>query len=94
VDAFAWDPRVRMQYGRALYEQDRCREALPHLAAAAALAPRDPVCAVNHGLCLMALGDLDRAAAEFRRTLALDPGSALARQCLEDIRNARESRGK
>ncbi len=91
VDAFAWDPRVRMQYGRALYELDRCREALPHLAAAASLAPQDPVCAVNHGLCLMALGDLDRAAAAFRRTLSLDPGNALARQCLEDIRRARET---
>lgn len=91
--AFARNPRVRMQYGRALYEQDRCREALPHLAAAAALAPEDPVCAVNHGLCLMVLGELERADAAFRRTLALDPGSALARQCLEDIRRAQEVRG-
>ncbi len=64
------------QLGILRFQQGRHVEALPHLAMAAKLKPRDVAAASNHGLALATLGRLDEALAAYERALEIRPDHA------------------
>ena len=69
-----------MQYGLDLLILDRCDAAIPQLAEAARLDPKDPESLAHLAYCEVKLGRLADARAHADAALALDPEHALARQ--------------
>jgi Flp pilus assembly protein TadD len=79
-------PGARVQYGLNLLVLDRCDAAIPELAEATRLGPKDPEPLAHLAYCEIKLGRASAARAHAAAALALDPGHALARQVFDAIR--------
>ena len=77
---------ARVQYGLNLLVLDRCDAAIPELAEATRLDPRDPDSLAHLAYCEAKLGKLPDARAHADSALALDPNHALARQVRAAVR--------
>jgi tetratricopeptide (TPR) repeat protein len=77
---------ARVQYGLNLLVLDRCDAAIPELAEATRLDPKDPEPLAHLAYCEIKLGRASEARAHAAAALALDPGHALARQVFDAIR--------
>ncbi len=77
------DPRLG--YGVFLFRQGRAAEALPLLEAAAGAHPRSARARFEHARALVAESRLERAVAELKQALALDPGHEPARLLLAKL---------
>lgn len=69
----------------AYVEQNRVDEALRLLSTAVTIHPDDPLSWLNYGVCLEAKGDAQGAIAAYRRSIALQPDLARARQFLQRL---------
>ncbi len=79
-------PGARVQYGLNLLVLDRCDAAIPELAEAARLDPKDPEPLAHLAYCEAKLGKLTDARAHAESALSLDPNHALARQVKAAVR--------
>jgi 4-amino-4-deoxy-L-arabinose transferase-like glycosyltransferase len=79
-------PGARVQYGLNLLVLDRCDAAIPELANAARLDPKDPEPPAHLAYCEFKLGRGSDARAHAQAALALDPDHVLARQVMGAIR--------
>jgi 4-amino-4-deoxy-L-arabinose transferase-like glycosyltransferase len=79
-------PGARVQYGLNLLVLDRCDAAIPELAEAARLDPKDPEPLAYRAYCEAKLGRLPDARAHAESALSLDPNHALARQVRATVR--------
>lgn len=85
---------AQLALASALFDTRRdIGETLVHARRAAELLPSDPQAHVLLGRALAVSGDLSGAARAVQQALALDPGSADARQLLETIRRVAEATG-
>jgi tetratricopeptide (TPR) repeat protein len=94
--ALAVDPRYGPAYlnlGRSLLERDRAREAADLLAGATHALPRDPTLQALLGEAWLRVGDRERAAQAFEKSLALRPEQPELRRRLEELRGAGEEGG-
>jgi tetratricopeptide (TPR) repeat protein len=65
---------ARLDFGRALYQQDRYAEAFEQLNVAADLDPQSPQAQTALGDLFMAQGDLNRAVSYYRQAVLVRPG--------------------
>jgi 4-amino-4-deoxy-L-arabinose transferase-like glycosyltransferase len=79
-------PGARVQYGLNLLVLDRCDAAIPELAEAARLDPKDAEPLAHLAYCEAKLGRLPDARAHAESALSLDPSHALARQVRATVR--------
>lgn len=77
------DGATRNELVSALLSQGRAVEAYEHGRVAATLSPNSATVYSNLGAALLGLGRKREAAAAYRKTLELDPGSEAARLALE-----------
>ena len=63
------------------YQQGNCRAAVQHFAAAGALFESKPEGLHAYATCLVKLKRFDEAAAVFKKSLALNPGSIRSGNC-------------
>ncbi|HEX7184827.1 MAG TPA: tetratricopeptide repeat protein, partial [Thermoanaerobaculia bacterium] len=66
-------------------ERQECRAALADFEEAARLGPSLPLAHASVGLARLCLGDPERAASAFRRSLEIDPDQPEIRQALESL---------
>jgi protein O-GlcNAc transferase len=87
--------RAQWQLGQGLAKKGQWDQAVRAFAAAAQLAPADPLYALNHARAQLAAGRLAEAAAEALRAFELDTRSAvacaLAAHCLMEAKRFREA---
>ena len=79
-------PGARVQYGLNLLVLDRCDAAIPELAEAARLDPKDAEPLAHLAYCEIKLGRAAAARAHAQAALVLEPDHVLARQVIGAIR--------
>jgi hypothetical protein len=77
--------RGRRDFGRALLEEKRTREAVDELAAYARFCERVPDAHLQLGLARMKAGDVGGARAEFERCRDLGSGTAEGEECRRSL---------
>ncbi len=80
---------ARVQYGLNLLVLGRCDAAIPELAEAARLDPKDADVLAHLAYCEIKVGRAAEARTHAEAALTLNPGHALARQVIEAIRPVR-----
>jgi 4-amino-4-deoxy-L-arabinose transferase-like glycosyltransferase/Flp pilus assembly protein TadD len=80
---------ARVQYGLNLLVLDRCDAAIPELAEATRLDPKDPDALAHLAYCEIKVGRTAEARTHAEAALALSPAHALAGQVLEASRRVR-----
>jgi tetratricopeptide (TPR) repeat protein len=86
------DPLIHRVMGAALLDFGSVDDARPHVMMAFARLPNDAITRFTHARLLEVDGQLEQAAEEFERALALDPTLTPAREHLTRIRAAIEGR--
>ena len=77
------EPALRMLRGRDRIEARDCAGALADFDVAVSLSPGDALAHASRGLARLCLGEPERAARDFRRSLELDPDQPEIRRYLE-----------
>ena len=70
------DVQVRMDLGNLYFDARRFEDAIPWFEAVLVLNPEEVDVSTDLGVALYYLGDIDRALAQFARSLEVDPGHA------------------
>ena len=88
----AGNPKARKRLVTLLCDLGRSAEALPHLPAMADEGPNDKKAWNLRGRCLAETGDLQGAAAAWRRALAIQPNDLEATERLDELERRRRPR--